>query len=120
MADGHTVQAVVGTQHVKVEIDGEVVADSHHPVLLYETGIPVRYYLPPEDVAMSRLEPTATSTVCPFKGDASYWSYHDSEGRVRDDVAWAYLEPLPTVAQIKGHLSFYGRKAAITVDGEPA
>lgn len=121
MADPrHTVKAVPGTHHVKVEIDGRVVAESRRPVLVHETGIPVRYYLPPEDVSMESLEPTDTSTHCPFKGDASYWSYRDATGATVRDVAWAYLEPFPAVTEIKGHLSFYGSKATITVDGEPA
>ncbi|WP_436775318.1 DUF427 domain-containing protein [Yinghuangia sp. YIM S09857] len=115
---GHVVKAVAGTGHVTVAIGGRVVAESRRPVLVHETGMPVRYYLPPEDVAMDALEPTDTRTHCPFKGDASYWSYRDEAGHVTSDVAWAYQEPLAEVAAIKGHLCFYGDKADITVDGQ--
>ncbi|MGP3952478.1 DUF427 domain-containing protein [Streptomyces sp. 7N604] len=115
----HTVEAVPGSQHVRVEIAGQVVAESHRPVLVHETGLPVRYYLPPEDVALHLLEPTGTHTHCPYKGDASYWSYREGDGRVRADVVWAYPDPLPEVALIKDHLSFYDTKAEIIVDGSP-
>ncbi|MGP4002536.1 DUF427 domain-containing protein [Streptomyces sp. 8N706] len=113
----HTVEAVPGSQHVRVEIDGQVVAESSRPVLVYETGLPVRYYLPAEDVATDRLEPTSSHTHCPYKGDASYWSYRDGTGRVQADVVWAYPDPLPEVAMIKDHLSFYDTVADIVVDG---
>lgn len=119
MADAkHTVKAVPGTQHVRVEIGGRVIAESRRPVLVHETGLPVRYYLPPEDVALEVLEPTDTRTHCPYKGDASYWAYRDAAGQVTRDVAWAYPEPLADVALIKGHLSFYETRATVTVDGD--
>lgn len=111
----HSVRAVSGSQRVRVEIDGRVVAESDRPVLVHETGLPVRYYLPPEDVAMDLLEPSGTHTYCPYKGRASYWSYPGSGGRVRHDVAWAYPEPLPEIALIKDHLCFYDSAADITV-----
>ncbi|MET8679313.1 DUF427 domain-containing protein [Streptomyces sp. NPDC004647] len=114
--DQHTVEAAPGSQHVRVEIDGRVVAESSRPVLVHETGLPVRYYLPPEDVALELLEPTTTRTHCPYKGDASYWSYRDGSGRVRTDVVWSYPDPLPEVALIKDHLSFYDTAADIVID----
>ncbi|MEU6083499.1 DUF427 domain-containing protein [Streptomyces sp. NPDC047108] len=116
MAGGHTVEAVSGTQRITVRIGDRVVAASDRPVLVHETGMPVRYYLPPQDVALELFEPTATSTHCPFKGDASYWSYRDGDGRVRADVVWAYPDPLPAVALIKDHLCFYDSEAEIAVD----
>ncbi|MGP3981649.1 DUF427 domain-containing protein [Streptomyces sp. KR80] len=112
----HTVEAVPGTEVVTVTIDGQVVAESSRPVLMYETGLPVRYYLPPEDVAMHLLEPTDTHTFCPYKGRASYWSYRGGDGRVVTDVAWAYPDPLPEVALIKGRLSFYDTWADVIVE----
>ncbi|MEU6344711.1 DUF427 domain-containing protein [Streptomyces sp. NPDC046977] len=107
---GHTVTAVPGTQHVTVEIDGQVVADTRRPLLVHETGLPVRYYIPPEDVDLARFRPTDTHTTCPFKGLASYWSFGD-----HTDVAWAYPEPIATVPEIKDHLSFYDTIAEIKV-----
>ncbi|MER5972578.1 DUF427 domain-containing protein [Streptomyces sp. NPDC002055] len=113
----HTVEAVPGSQHVRVEIGGQVVAETRSPVLVHETGLPVRYYLPPADVATDRLEATVSSTHCPFKGDAAYWSYRDGTGELREDVVWAYPDPLAEVAAIKDHLCFYDTVADIVVDG---
>ena len=116
---GHTVTAVPGTQRVTVEIDGRTVADSRHPVLVYETGLPVRFYLPPQDVELGLFDATDTHTTCPFKGRASYWTLRAEDGRpAREDVVWSYEDPIPTVAGIKGHLSFYDTVASITVEGE--
>ena len=102
----HRVDAIRSTRHVKVTIDGRVVAESRHPVLVFETGIPVRYYLPPEDVRMDLLERTDSRTGCPYKGFASYWTYIGGD-EPKVDVAWGYLEPRAEVAAIKGYLSFY-------------
>ncbi|WP_340563245.1 DUF427 domain-containing protein [Streptomyces sp. GSL17-111] len=100
---GHRIRLERGERHVRVELGGQVVAESRRPVLLHETGLPVRYYLPPQDVRTELLETSDTRTVCPFKGTASYWSLPGGER----DVAWAYPEPLPEVADIAGLLCFY-------------
>jgi uncharacterized protein (DUF427 family) len=113
---GHRVDVARGTQHVRVVIDGRVVAESSRPLLVHETGLPVRYYLPPEDVDLTRFEPTDTHTTCPFKGEAAYWTYRGADaGEPRPDVVWAYPEPIATVAEIKDHLSFYDTVAEVTV-----
>ncbi|WP_030992312.1 DUF427 domain-containing protein [Streptomyces sp. NRRL S-1813] len=100
---GHHIEVEQGTDHIRVTIDGRLVADTHRPLLLHETGYPVRYYLPPEDVRTDLLTPSETHTVCPFKGTASYWSLPGGP----EDVAWAYPEPRPDVARIKDHFCFY-------------
>ncbi|MET9553850.1 DUF427 domain-containing protein [Streptomyces sp. NPDC006645] len=102
MAKGHTITVERGDTHVRVVRDGQVVADSRRPLLLHETGLPVRYYLPPEDVRTELLTPSDTTTHCPFKGDASYWSLPDAP-----DLVWAYPEPKDEVAEIKNHFCFY-------------
>jgi uncharacterized protein (DUF427 family) len=102
MADGHTITIEQGSEHVRVVHDGQVLAESGRPLLLRETGLPVRYYLPPEDVRLDLLTPSDTHTYCPFKGTASYWSLPDAP-----DLVWYYSEPKPDVAQIKDHLCFY-------------
>ncbi|GAA3487892.1 MULTISPECIES: DUF427 domain-containing protein [Streptomyces] len=99
---GHRITVEQGTAHVRVVRGGQVLAESRRPLLLHETGLPVRYYLPPEDVRTDLLTPSDTSTHCPFKGDASYWSVPDAA-----DLVWAYQDPKPEVAAIKGHLCFY-------------
>ncbi len=114
MAKGHTIDIVEGTQRVTVTIDGTKVAESTRPLLLHETGIPVRYYLHPDDVDFTALRATDTRTVCPFKGEASYWTHAGPAGE-RVDVAWAYPDPIPEVRAIKDHLSFYDTVAEIAV-----
>lgn len=108
---GHRVDAVPGTQHVTVTIDGKVVAETRRPVLVHETGLPVRYYIPPQDVDLALFRGSDTNTTCPYKGVASYWSYGD-----HTDVAWVYEEPLPSVPEITGHLSFYDTVAQVAVE----
>ncbi len=68
------VDILASSRHVRVELDGVTVADSHQPRILFETGLPPRYYLPLTDVRMDLLRPSATQTHCPYKGTASYWS----------------------------------------------
>lgn len=102
MTQGHRITVEKGSTHVRVIRDGQLLAESRRPLLLHETGLPVRYYLPPEDVRTHLLTPSDTHTVCPFKGTASYWSLPDTP-----DLVWAYPEPIPEVAEIKGHLCFY-------------
>jgi len=99
---GHRITIERGTHHVRVVHDGQVVAESGRPLLLHETGCPVRYYLPPEDVRAELLSASETHTYCPFKGTASYWSLPGAA-----DAVWAYPEPNPDVAEIKDHFCFY-------------
>ncbi|KIZ15073.1 DUF427 domain-containing protein [Streptomyces natalensis] len=102
-APGHRIEITQGTDPVRVVVNGQILAESRRPLLLSETGYPTRYYLPPEDVRTDLLTPSATHTVCPFKGTASYWSLPGGP----EDVAWAYPEPHTEVARIKDHLCFY-------------
>ncbi|WP_328319772.1 DUF427 domain-containing protein [Streptomyces sp. NBC_00388] len=102
MTTGHRITIEQGTEHVRVVREGRLLAESRRPLLLHETGLPVRYYLPPEDVRAELLTPSQTHTHCPFKGDASYWSLPEAA-----DLVWAYPEPLAQVAQIKDHFCFY-------------
>ncbi|MER6980997.1 DUF427 domain-containing protein [Streptomyces carpinensis] len=102
MGKGHTITIEKGTQRVRVVHDGQVLAESDRPLLLRETGAPVRYYLPAEDVRLDLLTPSETHTHCPFKGTASYWSVPGAQ-----DLVWSYPEPKPDVTEIKDHLCFY-------------
>jgi uncharacterized protein (DUF427 family) len=116
----HRVDALRSSRHVRVEIDGRTVAESYRPVAVFETGLPVRYYLPPEDVDLLSFEATETRTHCPYKGEASHWSYRGEDGPARPDVVWSYQDPLPAVPQIEGYLAFYEQYAAVVVDGVKA
>jgi len=118
MSTGHTVTIRQGDAHVEVHLGGELLAKSDRPLLLDETGLPTRYYLPRDDVDMDRLEPTSFHTTCPFKGEASYWSA-EVHGERHDGIVWAYDEPIPAAADIAGYLSFYPDRVDVTVDGEP-
>ncbi|GAA3859061.1 DUF427 domain-containing protein [Saccharothrix violaceirubra] len=110
------VDALPSSRHVRVVIDGVVIAESRRPVVLFETGLPPRYYLPLADVRQEVLRPTATTTSCPYKGTASYWSAV-LDGRVHEDVAWGYRTPLPESAPIAGLVAFYGGRVELHVDG---
>jgi uncharacterized protein (DUF427 family) len=95
-------------------IGGETVAESNRPVLVFETGLPVRYYLPKTDVRLDVLTPTDTVTKCPYKGEARYWSAAGVE-----DAAWSYTYPLPAVAALGAHVCFFQERVdEIWVDGE--
>jgi len=113
------VDALRSHRHVRAELDGVVLADTRAPVLLFETGLPTRYYIDPTDVAFEHLEPTTTQTLCPYKGTTSgYWSVRTGE-TLHPDLAWTYHYPLPAVAPIAGLVAFYNEKLDITVDGTP-
>jgi uncharacterized protein (DUF427 family) len=108
----HRIDIVHSSRHVRVESDGETLAESSRPYLLFETGLPVRYYLPPEDVRLDRLGASETSTACAYKGQASYWAL---DGR---DVAWYYPQPLREAAEITDRVAFFNEHVDIAVDGE--
>ncbi len=110
------VDVLPSSRHVRVLVNGEVVADSHRPWLLFETNLPTRYYLPKVDVRMDLLEPTDTVTQCPYKGDAEYWSVR-AGGTITPDLAWSYRRPIPESTRIAGAVSFYNEKVDIEVDG---
>ncbi|OBG65278.1 hypothetical protein A9X05_21320 [Mycobacterium sp. E3298] len=111
------VDALRSHRHVRVELDGIVLADTRSPVLLFETGLPTRYYIDPTDISFEHLESSATQTLCPYKGVTSgYWSVR-SGGALHPDLAWTYHYPLPAVGQIAGLVAFYNEKLDIVVDG---
>ncbi|HEV8461464.1 MAG TPA: DUF427 domain-containing protein [Gaiellaceae bacterium] len=101
---------------VRVEVDGVTIAESTQPTLLFETRLPTRYYLPKTDVRMDLLAPSPTSTTCPYKGEAEYWSLSLGEKTV-EDVAWSYRTPLPESQKIAGLVCFYPEKVDLYVDG---
>jgi uncharacterized protein (DUF427 family) len=110
------VDALPSSRHVRVEVAGTVVADTRRPVLLFETGLPTRYYIPREDVRLDLFEPTDHRTGCPYKGTAQYWTWRDGADVPRN-IVWSYPEPLAPVAAVKGLLAFYNEAVDITVDG---
>lgn len=111
------VDALRSRRHLRVELDGVVLAESDAPVMLFETGLPTRAYLDPTAVDASRLEPSDTRTACPYKGVTSrYWSVRTPAGRY-DDLAWCYDHPAPAVARIAGLVAFYDERVDVVLDG---
>lgn len=111
------VDALRSHRHIRVELDGTVLADTLSPVLLFETGLPTRYYIDPSDVAFEHLEDSDTQTLCPYKGTTSgYWSVRAGD-TLHQDLAWTYHYPLPSVAAIAGLVAFYNEKLDVIVDG---
>jgi uncharacterized protein (DUF427 family) len=104
------------SSRVQIEVDGEIVADSTAPLLLFETRIATRYYLPRDDVRMELLTPTDTRTTCAYKGHASYWSV-TTKGRTRQDLAWTYEEPLKELPEIAGYVAFFNERVNVILDG---
>ena len=111
------VDAMPSSRHVQVEIDGTLVADTRRPVLLFETALPTRYYIPRQDVRLDLLKPTDHHTGCPYKGTAEYWSWR-GDADVPPNLVWSYPEPLPAVGPIRGLLAFFNEAVDIVVDGE--
>lgn len=112
------VDILPSTRHVQVVLGGVAIADTHRPLLLLETGLPIRYYIPEQDIRMEYLESTATTSHCPYKGTATYWSASVGE-RDFKDIVWSYHEPLPESIPIAHYLSFYDERVdAIYVDDE--
>ncbi len=117
MTKGHSITITPTDLHVEVVVNGEKVAESDRPVLLEETGLPTRYYLPREDIRADVLRSTSTESVCPFKGQASYWSV-EAGGETHDDLVWSYESPIPEAEGITGLFSFYNERVDVVVDGE--
>lgn len=114
----HRVDVRRSSRHVQVSLDGVVMAESARPHLLFETPLPVRYYLPTEDVRVGLVGPTAKSSACAYKGNASYFTAQLPE-RELPDVAWSYLSPLPDAGALCGLVCFFNERVDIEVDGQP-
>jgi uncharacterized protein (DUF427 family) len=101
-------------KHVTVRVNGEVVADTDDALTLQESTYPAVQYIPLRDVVQTVLQPSDTTTYCPFKGDASYYSV-TTAGATVDDAIWTYEQPYQAVAGIAGHVAFYPNKADVAV-----
>ena len=113
----HRVDILESSRHVRVSVNGEVVAETDRPRILFETGLPPRYYITPEDVREDVLIKSEKNTQCPYKGVASYYSV-EAGGRHVEDLVWYYHEPISEAAKIKGHVCFFNEKVDLEVDGE--
>lgn len=116
----HRIDIRKSSREVTVVFAGETIARTRRGLFLFETGLPTRYYIPPEDVREELLEPSEKTSVCAYKGFASYWSLKVAE-RISKDAVWAYKDPLPEYPRIRGYFCFYPEKVdLISVEGENA
>jgi uncharacterized protein (DUF427 family) len=109
------IEILPSSRHVRVELDGVVLADTTHANLLLETGLPPRWYIPKVDARMDLLEHTDTVSHCPYKGQAEYWSARVGD-RLETDVVWSYRTPLPESERVAGLISFYDDRVKVIVD----
>ncbi|WP_020432095.1 DUF427 domain-containing protein, partial [Paenibacillus riograndensis] len=111
------IDALRSSRHIEIYLNGVKLADSTRPVILFETGVPVRYYLPEDDLNTALLEFSDSKTACPYKGHASYRSVriHDE---LHKDLVWTYASPIAEIPQIAGLFSFYNERVEIFVDGK--
>jgi uncharacterized protein (DUF427 family) len=110
------IDILASSRHVRVEVDSVVIAESRGPSLLFETGLPTRYYLPLSDLRTELLRPSELRTHCPYKGTAEYWSV-EINGRTHDDLIWIYRTPLPESQKIAGLAGVYNERVDLYVDG---
>lgn len=111
------VDALASSRHVVVSLHGVELADSDKPTVLFETGVPARYYLPKTDVNLQLLAENDRRSSCPYKGDATFFDGHINGSRI-EDIAWTYTLPRPEATPIAGHICFYDEKVDIDIDGE--
>jgi uncharacterized protein (DUF427 family) len=107
------VDILASTRQVRIEWEGRLLAESSRPLLLFETLLPVRFYLPRADIA-AELEPSDTISYCAYKGKASYLSVPDGPA----DVAWTYPAPLREAEPVRDHVAFFNERVDIIVDGQ--
>jgi uncharacterized protein (DUF427 family) len=113
----HRVDVLRSSRHVRVEIDGEAVAETERPLLLIETGLPPRWYIPRADVRLDLLQPTDTTTACPYKGTANYFSASIG-GTEHRNIAWSYATPIPECPKIEQAICFFNERVDLMVDAE--
>lgn len=114
----HRIDIVPTSRHVRVSVNGDTLGESSRAKALFETGLPTRWYLPPEDVRTDLLLPSDTRTRCAYKGLASYCSVRVN-GKVLEDLVWYYPEPTREAEEVRDLLCFFNEKVDIEVDGEP-
>ncbi len=112
----HRIDVLPSSRQVSLELDGQLLARSSRPALLFETMLPTRYYLPREDIR-AELIPSSTRTYCAYKGQASYWSVSIGDQLVAD-IAWTYENPLHDAERVRGLVAFFDERTDVSLDGE--
>jgi uncharacterized protein (DUF427 family) len=113
----HRIDVYPSSRRIRVLLDGELLAQSRRALALFESNLPVRWYLPREDVRVELL-PSETRTTCAYKGQAGYCSVRLADGRLIHDLLWYYPEPLHDGAPIKDLLCFFNERVELEVQGE--
>jgi len=111
------IEILPSSRSVRVELDGVVLADSTNARVLHESNLPPRWYIPKADVRRDLLTASDSTSRCPYKGQAEYWSARVGDRDVAD-IAWSYPTPLPESEGIAGLISFYNEKVDLVIDGE--
>jgi uncharacterized protein (DUF427 family) len=111
------VDTVPSDRHVRIELDGELVAESERTHALFESWLPTRWYFPPEDLRSEVLVPSEMTSDCPYKGHATYWSVQTSSA-LHPDLAWRYADPVVECPRIEGLTSFFNERIDLILDGE--
>jgi uncharacterized protein (DUF427 family) len=111
------VDILASSRHVRIEVGGVTVAESAAPRILFETGLPPRFYLPQPHVRLNLLVPSATVSHCPYKGQAAWWSVRTPDGELHPDLAWSYPTPLPESQKVTGLIAFLDERVDVHVDG---
>lgn len=112
----HRVDELRSSRRVEVFVAGERVASTIRPVLVFETNLPTRFYLPAEDVWTELFAPSDLVTSCPYKGTARYWSVRVGD-TLETDLVWSYPDPIPESPKITDLLCFFNERVDLVVDG---
>jgi len=105
------------SRHIKVSLEGQVLAETTRAVALFESNLPARWYIPRDDV-VAELVPSETETICPYKGHASYHSVRLDGGELVEDLIWYYADPFSDALGVAGMLCFYNERVDLELDGE--
>ncbi|KIK66694.1 hypothetical protein GYMLUDRAFT_37839 [Collybiopsis luxurians FD-317 M1] len=112
------VDVLQSSRHVRVEVHGVEVANTNKPRFLYETGLPVRTYIPQTDCRVDFLVPSDTTSACPYKGVANYYHVQTAPDKKAEDAVWWYRNANLECATINGFLAFYDERVDVWIDGE--
>jgi uncharacterized protein (DUF427 family) len=114
----HRIDVIRTDRHIRISLDGELLAETESALALFETGLPTRWYVSAQDVS-AQLHDSDTVTHCPYKGEASYKSVRLQDGTVQEDLIWYYRDPRAEVGVIAGQLCFFNERVDLELDGEP-
>jgi uncharacterized protein (DUF427 family) len=113
----HRIDIRRSARHIRVLLDGELLAETDRSLALFESNLPTRWYMPREDV-VAELEPSRKTTTCPYKGHASYYSVRLHEGELAEELVWYYPDPLLEASPIAGLVCFFNERVDVELDGE--